>query len=39
VLRIELVPDGEADITLELYAADARKQLLEEVLDRRIIVQ
>ncbi len=38
LLQIELVPAGDADITLELYAADARKQLLEEVLDRRIAI-
>jgi hypothetical protein len=38
LVQIELVPTGDADITLELYAADARKQLLEEVLDRQITI-
>ena len=38
MLQIELVPTGGADITLELYAADARKQLLEEVRDRQITI-
>ncbi len=37
-LTIELVPAGEGDITLEHYAADARKALLEEVLDRLITI-
>jgi exopolyphosphatase/guanosine-5'-triphosphate,3'-diphosphate pyrophosphatase len=35
-LVIEVVPDAGVDITLELYAANERKQLLEEVFDRRI---
>ncbi len=38
-LTIELVPSGDADITLEHYAADARKALLEQVLDRLITVR
>ena len=37
-LTIELVPAGEGDVTLERYAADARKALLEEVLDRLITI-
>ena len=37
-LTIELVPAGEGDIALEHYAADARKALLEEVLDRLITI-
>ena len=38
-LTITLVPSGAGDITLEHYAADARKALLEEVLDRLITIK
>ena len=37
-LTIGPVPAGEGDIALEHYAADARKALLEEVLDRLITI-
>lgn len=35
-LVIEVRPDHRADIALELYAANERKELLEEVLDARV---
>ncbi len=35
-LAVVVRPAGTADVTLELYAANERKQLLEEVLGRRV---
>jgi exopolyphosphatase/guanosine-5'-triphosphate,3'-diphosphate pyrophosphatase len=37
-LAIDARPAGTADVSLELYAANERKQLLEEVLGRRVTV-
>ncbi len=36
---VEPVPDDDADITLEIYAANERSALLAEALDRDIVVQ
>jgi exopolyphosphatase/guanosine-5'-triphosphate,3'-diphosphate pyrophosphatase len=35
-LVIEVTPEPDTDIALELYAANERKQLLEDVFDRRV---
>jgi exopolyphosphatase/guanosine-5'-triphosphate,3'-diphosphate pyrophosphatase len=36
VLRVEVQPDGDADTTVEVWSADERKGLLEEVLGREV---
>jgi hypothetical protein len=39
VVTVEVVPAADADVSLELYAADARKGLLAEVLDREVVLR
>ena len=37
-LHLDVAPAGDADITLELQTAEERKELLEDVLGRRLVV-
>jgi hypothetical protein len=36
---VDLVPDGDADLSLEVFTAEERKGLLEEVLGRAVSVR